>query len=78
MACGASAGLLATTICYPSDMLRKMMQLAGSSPKYNYNSVFELSSQIWKSDGFRGFYKGFSATAVKTVPLNAMMFMINE
>ena len=78
MACGAGAGLLATTICYPSGLLRRMMHLAGSSPKYNYTNLFELMSIIWRSDGLKGFYKGFYATAAKTVPMNAIMFMMNE
>ena len=31
LVCGASAGLTATTFCYPFDMIRRLLQLNGTS-----------------------------------------------
>ena len=59
MMAGAFAGLTATSICYPSDLLRRLMQLTGSSSRHNYNGTFDLIIQIWQKSGPSGFYKGF-------------------
>ena len=59
MAAGALAGLTATSVCYPTDLLRRLMQLSGSTPRHNYTNVYELCLHVWQKDGPTGFYKGF-------------------
>ena len=45
--CGATAGLCATLITYPSDLLRKLMHLNGSSPDHQYANLFDLLKQVY-------------------------------
>lgn len=40
--CGAAAGLIATSIIYPTDLIRKLMQLNGSSPDHNYKNLGDI------------------------------------
>ena len=42
MMAGALAGLTATSICYPSDLLRRLMQLTGTSSRHNYTGTHDL------------------------------------
>ena len=78
MVAGALAGLAATTVCYPTDLLRRLMQLSGTSKRHNYSNMLDLCLQLWQKEGFNGFYKGFQATAAKAIPTSAIMFFLNE
>lgn len=67
---GACSGIIAQTCCYPLDTVRRRMQLAGK----NYSGLSNAFTTIVKQEGFRGFYKGMSANALKVVPNNAIRF----
>lgn len=67
---GACSGIIAQTFCYPLDTVRRRMQLAGK----NYASTANAFTTIVSQEGFRGFYKGMSANALKVVPNNAIRF----
>mmetsp|Transcript_5345 Transcript_5345/g.13730 ORF Transcript_5345/g.13730 Transcript_5345/m.13730 type:complete len:400 (+) Transcript_5345:188-1387(+) len=71
---GATAGIFAQTACYPLDTVRRRMQLAGK----HYTSTANAFTTIARDEGFRGFYKGMSANALKVVPNNAIRFAAYE
>lgn len=69
---GAIAGLLAQTLCYPLDTVRRRMQLKGQV----YSSMSVTASRIFFSEGIAGFYRGMLANGLKIVPANAIRFYI--
>ena len=75
---GILAAFVAISISYPFDPVRRLMQLNGSSKEHNYKNAFDLCSRIYKKDGFTGFYRGYRATLVKSIPTNAILFLMNE
>jgi solute carrier family 25 phosphate transporter 23/24/25/41 len=68
---GATAGLFAQSICYPLDTVRRRMQMKGNA----YSSVLNAFQTILKVEGSAGFYRGFTANAMKVVPNNGLRFM---
>lgn len=71
---GAAAGIVAQTVCYPLDTVRRRMQMAGK----HYSSTANAFSTILRVEGLSGFYKGMSANALKVVPNNAIRFAAYE
>ena len=67
---GAASGLVASSVCYPLDTVRRRMALAGTTYTGNYNAVVT----ILKNEGIGGFYKGMPANALKVMPNNAIRF----
>ena len=76
---GAFAGTFTISITYPTDLIRRRLQLQGfdkSVPKYD--GIFDCCKKIFKHDGIKGFYRGLSATYVKTGPAVAIQFWTIE
>lgn len=71
---GAASGLVAQTVCYPLDTVRRRMALADSTYTSNLNAV----QTILRNEGLGGFYKGMSANALKVAPNNAIRFAAFE
>lgn len=74
---GASAGTIAVTATYPSDLTRRLLQLNGT-PGHNYSSFFDACGQLYRKEGIPGFYKGLLATYLKVAPMTAILFLCNE
>jgi len=77
---GAAAGTTATVLTYPSDLLRRKMQLKAFSPTKNvpYNNIVECVKFIMATEGVPGFYNGLVPTLLKVVPTMAVLFWLNE
>ena len=75
---GALAGFVAISVCYPFDILRRMMQLNGLQSQHKYDGITDLLQQVHRRDGMKGFYKGFTATCMKVVPSTAILFILND
>ena len=71
---GAVSGLLAQTVCYPLDTIRRRSETYGK----HYSSIGNAISTIIKKEGFAGFYKGMAANSIKIVPNNFIRFYIFE
>jgi len=76
---GAMSGLIAQTITYPGDTIRRRMQNngAGGAPKI-YRNSFHCTAETWKNEGFRGFFKGAWTNTVRAVPGAAVQFAAYE
>jgi len=57
--------LAAQGATYPLDVIRTHLQANGGT---GFRAGVSTSSSIWKTAGVKGFYRGFNATAVKSVP----------
>jgi hypothetical protein len=76
---GAISGLLAQTVTYPGDTVRRRMQNngAGGSAKI-YRNSFHCSAMIFQKEGMRGFFKGSWTNTVRAVPGAAVQFAAYE
>lgn len=76
---GGISGCVAITISYPTDLLRRRLQLQGFDKSVPiYNNVFHGLYKIYKTDGFKGFYRGLTANYIKTFPQTALQFWLLE
>ena len=74
---GALAGTLAVTVTYPTDLVRKLVQLNGT-PGHNYTGLLDACGQLYRNEGINGFYKGLFATYLRVAPMTAILFLTNE
>jgi solute carrier family 25 phosphate transporter 23/24/25/41 len=76
---GGLAGLFSISITYPTDLVRRRLQLQGfdkTVPKYN--GILDSCRKIFKLEGITGFYRGLAATWLKTGPAVAIQFWTIE
>ncbi|KAI8473205.1 MAG: mitochondrial substrate carrier [Monoraphidium minutum] len=71
---GATSGTMAATACYPLDTIRRRMQMRG----HTYAGQLDAFATIWRSEGARGFYRGWVANTLKVVPQNAIRLVSYE
>jgi hypothetical protein len=72
---GAASGLVAQTITYPGDTVRKRMQAngLGGLPK-EYRSSWDCCQKIFAKEGAMGFFQGWRANAIRCIPGAAIQF----
>jgi hypothetical protein len=76
---GGLAGIFSISITYPSDLIRRRLQLQGfdkTVPKYS--GIMDCCRKIFKYEGISGFYRGLSSTYLKTGPAVAVQFWVIE
>jgi solute carrier family 25 carnitine/acylcarnitine transporter 20/29 len=66
---GGISGATSWAFIYPSDIIKTHKQKNG---EYSYSQII---SNIKKQYGIRGFYKGFSFSLMRAVPLHAGVFL---
>ncbi|KFY72011.1 hypothetical protein V499_07823 [Pseudogymnoascus sp. VKM F-103] len=67
------AGLVATTICSPVDVIKsRIMSLAGSA------SIFEVARGLWHTEGLRWMFKGWTPSFIRTGPHTIATFIFLE
>lgn len=82
LACGASAGAAASTIMYPNDTVRRIMQIQGSeafvmqSARFTrpYSGMIECYVETFRAHGYGRFYRGLGANLIRIVPNTAIQF----
>jgi len=81
-AAGASAGAAAAFATYPTDTVRRMLQVQSAEGMVRYDGLFQCISSNYRAGGVRRFYHGLSAKMVRVVPDAAILFVswefINE
>ena len=76
---GGLSGMFAVTITYPSDLIRRRLQLQGfDSSVPTYNGIIDCLIKIYRQEGIKGFYRGLLANYVKTGPTVAIQFWTIE
>ncbi|CAH2083542.1 unnamed protein product [Euphydryas editha] len=65
--CGGAAGALAQSASYPLDIVRRRMQTAPRRPdrSYPYPTLAATLAAVYRTEGWRGFYKGLSMNWIK-------------
>lgn len=74
MLAGASAGIGYNCTLFPVDTVKSIMQANDKSGL----TFMNVSRQIFKRNGIRGFYSGMGVTMIKTIPTSALMFLVYE
>ena len=75
---GGSAGTISVTLTYPTDLVRRRMQLSGIDGHPHYSNMFNCFVRIVQDEGPLALYKGYVACLLKVVPAMAVMFWCNE
>jgi hypothetical protein len=74
LATGAFARTWAGFIMMPITVLKVRYE----SSLYNYNSLFSATRDIFRTEGARGFFAGFGATAVRDAPYAGLYVLFYE
>ena len=76
---GGLAGSSAVTITYPTDLMRRRLQIQGMDKNIpKYNGISDLVKKIIKYEGFLGFYRGLFPCYLKIFPSIAIQFYTIE
>jgi len=76
---GGLSGIGAVTITYPTDLIRRQLQLQGfdkTVPKYD--GIYDCTKKIIKSQGMRGLYRGLLPCYIANFPKFAIQFWAFE
>ena len=72
---GGICGCFAVTIMYPSDLIRRRLQIQNFDVTVpRYNGIIDCIKKIVKTEGIQGLYRGLLANYVKTFPTFAIQF----
>lgn len=72
---GAMGGIAYNISFFPVDVIKSRMQIEQAGAHGEYKSFTQISREIYKGAGIRGFYRGCGMTAAKSAPANAIIFM---
>lgn len=81
---GSLAGFFAKIVVYPLDLIKKRLQIQGFNrgdifgEKFVCNGMLNCISQIYKREGYKGYFKGLNASLVKAVATSALYFSSYE
>ena len=76
---GGFAGLSAVTITYPTDLIRRRLQLQNfDSSVPRYSGILDCVQKIRADEGVRGLYRGLFATYTKLFPTIGIQFLVME
>ena len=74
--CGGMTGIFAISITYPTDLIRRRLQLQGyDSHVPVYKNSFDCIKKIYQKESIYGFYRGIIVNFVKTGPMLSIQFL---
>jgi len=75
---GGLAGVCYWLSCYPMDVVKNRMQAAPDVKPPQFAGTADAFRTIYRAEGVRGFFVGFSPCALRAVPANAAAFTAFE
>jgi solute carrier family 25 protein 16 len=76
---GGIAGMVGQTASYPFDTIRHRMQLDGVAKNIpKYKNTLDAFYKIYRFEGIRGFFIGITINYWKTIPANAVAFVVYD
>ncbi|KAI8877038.1 mitochondrial carrier [Backusella circina FSU 941] len=81
MLSGAMGGIAYNVSFFPVDVIKSRMQIQESVPGLSNKKVLtyaQISKEIYRGTGMKGFYRGCGMTAAKSAPANAIIFLTYE
>ncbi|XP_032892909.1 cAMP-dependent protein kinase type II-alpha regulatory subunit-like isoform X2 [Amblyraja radiata] len=77
-AAGMLSGVFTTVIMAPGERIKCLLQIQASTGATKYAGPIDCASQIYRTSGIRGIYKGTALTLMRDVPASGMYFMTYE
>lgn len=71
---GGLAGAGALMVSYPTDVVRRRLQMQGLNETGDTTTISQCVKQLFRTDGIRGFYRGLGWGIVKIIPASAIQF----
>ncbi|WVQ87862.1 hypothetical protein IAS59_001593 [Cryptococcus gattii] len=79
MTAGAGAGLVSSIVTCPLDVVKTRLQAQAASVNHkDYQTVEMIIKDIWRSGGFRGFYRGLGPTLAGYLPTWGIYFTVYD
>lgn len=79
MVAGGLSGASAVTFTYPTDLIRRRLQLQGFDSKVpRYNGIYDCIKKIYTKEGINGLYRGLGMCYLKIFPAVALQFWVME
>jgi len=76
---GGIGGVMYWLLTYPTDVIKSSMQTDSTiRSERKYSGWLDCASKIYKADGARGFFKGFTPCLIRSFPANAVCFLAYE
>lgn len=75
---GGLSGVAGSVVTYPLDVLRKRLQMMGADPNIPERGAIAEATQIWRSEGRFGFWRGLTPELTKVFPSVAVTFCTFE
>lgn len=78
--CGFIAGISSKALTFPLDTIKKRMQVKSNSNRGESQGgrAINIMKHIKLREGFKGFYRGFGLSLLKSGPTNAFSLLIYE
>lgn len=78
--CGGLTGLNAITITFPLDVARTRLAINTMNSPVKDTNIFDCLKKLYKNEGFRGLYKGYSITFIvnKLIYIGLYTFCSNQ
>lgn len=73
MASGAAAGIAYNAALFPADVIKSRQQ--SSELRESFKKV---ATDLYRAEGFKGFYRGFGITIARSAPTSAVIFATYE
>ncbi|RKP06006.1 mitochondrial carrier, partial [Thamnocephalis sphaerospora] len=71
MLSGAMAGMAYNGALFPADVIKSRMQ---TDP--NHTSMSQVARELYRAQGFRGFYRGLGITLLRSIPGSSTIFLV--
>mmetsp|Transcript_8911 Transcript_8911/g.32886 ORF Transcript_8911/g.32886 Transcript_8911/m.32886 type:complete len:640 (-) Transcript_8911:68-1987(-) len=75
---GGIAGAVGATFVYPIDLVKTRMQNQRSGTKRLYKNSWDCFRQVWKHEGFLGFYRGLGPQLMGVGPEKSIKLVVND
>ena len=76
---GGGAGITAILVTYPSDLIRRRLQLQNfDSSVPRYTGIFDCVRKVVSCEGVTGLYRGLLVTCAKLFPTIGIQFLVME
>jgi solute carrier family 25 carnitine/acylcarnitine transporter 20/29 len=75
---GGLAGEALWLASYPFDVVKSKMQTDGFGSDQKYKTMRDCFAQIWRQNGWMGFWKGIGPTLLRAMPVSAATFAVAE
>lgn len=76
---GSAAGLAQSVVCSPMELIKTRLQLQSQNPRSKqFTGTLDCLRHIFKTEGFRGVYRGIGITALRDLPGFASYFVSYE